>query len=449
MEQKLTVLARAAGDGAGLDRGIYGKFSACVHCGFCLQACPTYLETQNEADSPRGRIHLMKALADGRIGATEAVFEHLDRCLVCRGCETACPSGVEYHAIIEAMRPLVAEKYLGRGKRMRSGMLHWGIGHVLPYPKRFGRAIWAAGILRKIGLGAVLERMAPGMGALIAAVHEDAGVLAGRRRAGMRFIPAGKPVRGEVLLLGGCVGSVVSEDINAACVKVLVACGFGVQMLSWGEEPCCGALAAHGNDPETAKRLAENLIERAERVKADFIISGIAGCGAQLTARGEVLAGGAMEERGRRVAGKVRDICEFVAEQGGPEFAAGMRMEKRVCYHDACHLAHGQKITAAPRKLLAAIPGLTVVPLVEGDICCGAAGTYSLNQPELAGRLGRRKAERILKTGAAEVVMGNIGCILQIRRHLAEMGEGIPVRHVVQLLAEACGESVAIERDDE
>lgn len=313
----------------------------------------------------------------------------------------------------------------------------------MPYPKRLRRAIRAAGVLSKMGLGRMLERVAPGIGQMIAAggsAGGDAAELSRRRKKAMRFEPAGKVKQGEVLLLGGCVGSAISEEINAACVKVLVRCGFGVTMFAWGEEPCCGALAGHGNDPETARALAEKLVRRAETVKADFIVSAIAGCGAQLKALGEVLAGSEFAERARGVAEKVRDISELVMEQGVPEFLAGVRVDRRVCYHDACHLAHAQKITAAPRRMLAAIPGLTVIPLPESDICCGAAGTYSLNQPALAGQLGRRKVQRIIQTGADEVVTGNIGCILQIRRHFAEAGTKIPVRHVVQLLAEACKE---------
>jgi glycolate oxidase iron-sulfur subunit len=429
------------GQGVSVSAETYEKFNACVHCGLCLPACPTYAETMDEADSPRGRIHLMKAAVDGRVPPSPAVFEHLDRCLVCRACEPACPSGVEYHALIEAVRPQVAEAALGRNKRMKNPLLQWVVGHVLPHPKRAAAAMGALAVARKVGLGAVAEKVAPGAASLATGAAGRAGAPAGDGH----YHPATAKHRGSVVLLRGCVGSVLSAGVNAACVRVLTANGFDVHTLP--AEPCCGAMAAHANDPAGARAYAVQMVDAlaavAGRGDINAFVSPIAGCGAQLKGLGHVLAGVAgYAERGREVAGRVKDVSEFLLGVGltpptGRAGAVGGVGGRRVTYHDPCHLAHAQRITDAPRQLLALVPGLEVVPLAESDLCCGAAGTYSLNQPEMAARLGRRKAGHVVATGAEEVVTANVGCTLQIARHLREMGREVPVRHVVEVLADA------------
>jgi glycolate oxidase iron-sulfur subunit len=406
----------------------YKKFAACIHCGLCLPACPTYVETLDEADSPRGRIHLMKGAVDGSVNVSQQVFEHLDRCLVCRACETACPSGVEYHALIEAVRPQVAQAVLGGERRMKSGMLQWVVGNVLPHPKRVAAALAPLRIAGKIGLGAMVEKWMPGAMQMSGQVTHALELPS--------FTPAVEKHRGSVILLRGCVGSVASGAVNAACVKVLSRNGFDVHLLP--NEPCCGALAAHANDPAAARGLAATFVESLEDRDADFLISPIAGCGAQLKSLGQVLASSVeYADRAAAIAGRVRDVSEFLMQQ--EPLPPKKTIERVVTYHDPCHLAHAQRITEAPRRLLAMIPGLKLVALEESDMCCGAAGSYSLSQPEMAERLGRRKARAIGASGAQELITANIGCTLQITRHLQAAGLDLPVRHVIEIFAEACG----------
>ncbi|HVS71796.1 MAG TPA: heterodisulfide reductase-related iron-sulfur binding cluster [Phycisphaerae bacterium] len=412
----------------------YAKFNACIHCGLCLPACPTYVETLDEADSPRGRIHLMKALVDGRVQPTERAFEHLDRCLVCRACETACPSGVVYHELIEEVRPRVAEAVLGEGRRMRSRTLQWMVEHVLPYPKRAGAAMSPLNLARKVGLGGTARKVAGWMSGALGDMAGMVGEEARGEAALASFTPALGAHRGSVVLLRGCVGSLLSGAVNGAAVKVLVANGFDVHVLA--EEPCCGALAAHANDPEGARRFGEKMAAVLAASGDVPVISAIAGCGAQLKGLGHVVG----TEQAKAAAGRVRDVLEFLVEVGIrlPKNARAAGGTKRVVtYHDPCHLVHGQRISGAPRALLGMIPGLTVVELEESELCCGAAGTYVLNQPEMAAALGRRKAGRIVESGAMEVATANIGCALQIARHLKEAGRGeVRVRHVVELLSQ-------------
>ncbi len=412
-----------------IPRETYEKFNACVHCGLCLPACPTYLETMDEADSPRGRIHLMKAVVDQRVNPSERVFEHLDRCLVCRACETACPSGVVYHDLIEAVRPLVAQRVLGEGKRVKSGVLQWMVGNVLPYPKRAAAAMVPLKVARKVGLGTLAGKVAGWMGETMGGM---AGMVAAEERAAdiAGFTPAAGEHRGTVIFLRGCVGSVVSGAVNAAAVRVLALNGFDVKLLAG--EGCCGALAAHANDPEGARAFAQRLAETLAPTGEVPVISAIAGCGAQLKELGHV----SRTDSARAAARRIRDITEFLVEVGLRP--PTKRLERVITYHDPCHLVHGQGISSAPRILLDMIPGLQRVELPESEICCGAAGTYVLNQPEMAASLGRRKVAHIAATGATELVTANIGCAMQIARHLKDSGRGeLRVRHVVELLAEA------------
>ena len=250
----------------------------------------------------------------------------------------------------------------------------------------------------------------------------------------MVYASGGGGGAGEVIFLRGCVGSVVSGAVNEACVRVLSLNGFDVHVLR--EEPCCGALAAHANDPAGAREFGRHTVEVLAGRKVDYIVSAIAGCGAQLKALGKVLEEeGVWAEKGRGVAGRVRDISELLMEAGLRPMQR--RVERTVTYHDPCHLAHAQRITEAPRRLLGLVPGLRVVALGESDMCCGAAGPYSLSQPEMAEQLGRRKVGEVVGTGAEEVITGNVGCILQLVRHLRAAGKEMPVRHIVELLAEA------------
>ena len=408
------------------------KFDACVHCGLCLPACPTYVETLNEADSPRGRIHLMKAVTDGRLAPSAIVLSHLDSCLVCRGCETACPSNVVYHEILETVRPQIAAAVLQRP--MKSRALQFAVRHILPFPRRAAAAILPLRLARKMGIGGIARRIA-GMlsGPLgdMAEVLPDGPLIMPRLAS---FTPAVAPRRGSVVLLRGCVGSLVSADTNAAAIEVLARNGFDVHLLY--NETCCGALAAHANDPESAAAFARTLVETLASRGEDYFVSPIAGCGAQLKSLDHALAGSAaIKERAKAVVAKMRDLCELLAEVGLRPPTG--RMERTITYHDPCHLQHAQKITAAPRQLLKQIPGLKLVPLPESELCCGAAGTYNLSQPAMAAALGKRKTAAIASTGATVCATANVGCELHIARKLRESGKAITVQHVVVLLAES------------
>lgn len=419
----------------------YDKFNACVHCGLCLPACPTYLLTGDEADSPRGRILLMKAAVDGRIEPSPIVFEHLDRCLVCRACEPACPSSVQYHDLIEAVRPQIAAAVLGgepgRERKLPNPVLQWIVTHLFPYPTRVAALVFPLRVARALGCGGVMAKLAgmlpAPLGDMVAMLPE--GPLFSR--ALPRFTAAEGERRGGVVLLQGCVGSVVSRELNRACVKVLARNGFDVHLLA--AEPCCGAMAAHGNDPQGAAEFARQMIDVLAARPEDYFVSPIAGCGAQLKALHEVL-GDVPRYRARAGAGggvvkKMRDVTELLAEAGLRPPAG--RLERTVTYHDPCHLLNAQKLSAPPRKLLAQVPGLKVVPLAESDLCCGGAGTYNLGQPRMSAALGERKAANIIATGAEELVTANVGCQMQIERSLKRAGRGLRVRHVVELLAEA------------
>jgi glycolate oxidase iron-sulfur subunit len=416
-----------------LPAATYAKFNTCVHCGLCLPTCPTYVQTLDEADSPRGRIHLMKAAVDGRVGVSPIVFEHLDRCLVCRACETACPSGVEYHDLLAVVRPQVAAAVLGRHKHVRSGMVQFAVRHVLPYPKRMAAALAPLRLARQAGLAGMADRWMPG-------VRELAEAAAAGHAAGPNDLPTYTPAtgvrRGRVIFLRGCVGSVVSASVNTASVRVLARHGFDVHILP--EEPCCGALAAHANDPAAERQFARQVVESLRGRKVDFIVSAIAGCAAQLKALGKVLeAEEVLAREGRELAATVRDISELLVETGVQPMTKPI--PRTVTYHDPCHLAHAQRITSAPRRLLALVPGLRVAPLEECDMCCGGAGPYSLNQPEMSRQLGQRKVQAIAAAGVQEVITANVGCILQLTRYLRTAHPAMRVRHIVEVLAEAYG----------
>jgi len=412
---------------------LYQKFSACVHCGFCLPACPTYLITGDEADSPRGRILLMKAAIDGRVevgkgkkGGGDRTFEHLDRCLLCRACETACPSGVEYHTLMESVRPIVTERVLGRGRKMKSRLLQLMVNHVFPYANRARAGMFAGRTAMKLGLGMFVPKtMRGGLEGNFSLRNVDC-----------RMKSQGEH-RGCVVLLRGCVGSVVSGSVNLAAARVLSANGFDVEILD--DEGCCGAMAAHANDPQSAKESAMRKVDALADRNEDFFVSPIGGCGAQLKHLDTILAGmGRYEEKARCVVAKMRDITELLAEIGLQEMTH--RVERVVTFHDPCHMLNVQKLAAEPRHLLSLVPGLKVIPLPESDVCCGAAGTYNMVQPAMAERIGQRKVENILRTGASEVITANVGCAMQMEKELKQSGHAeIKVRHVVEVLSEGYG----------
>ena len=408
----------------------------CVHCGLCLPYCPTFSILGTEMDSPRGRIMLIKSLAEGRIALTESTKAHLDLCLGCRACETVCPSGVPYGQLIEAGRAEIERERPGSIARRLFRWLNFGV--LLPSPRLLGLA--AAGLrfyqasglqrlARATGLIRLLPRPLPDWEPLLPVLPP------GASRAPLpELTPALGPRRARVGLLTGCIQQVAFGSQNRATARVLAR--NGAEVVAPRAQACCGALHAHGGEHAQAVTLAKRLIEVFEEAKVDVVIVNTSGCGAHMKAYGLLLADDpAWRERAQRFSERVRDLAEFLAAE--PLRGPLGRVEKTVTYHDPCHIVHGQKISREPRALLAQVPGLTVVPLAEADWCCGSAGTYNLTQPEMAQRLQARKVANVRATGAQAVVTANPGCIIQIAQGLAAEGTAIQVLHLAEVLDEA------------
>jgi glycolate oxidase iron-sulfur subunit len=432
--------ARTTGQGAPL--ALHGLpvegVNQCVHCGLCLAYCPTFSELGTEMDSPRGRIFLIKSLAEGRIALTASVAGHLSLCLDCRACETVCPSGVPYGRLIEAAKAEIERERPGSAARRLFRWLNFGV--LLGHPAmlraaaaglRLYQASGLQALARRLGLVRLLPGTLPVWEALLPPMPSARG-----RAPLPSFVPAEGARRARVAMLTGCVQSVVFADDNRATARVLAK--NGVEVVVPEGQGCCGALNAHGGDHRGALDLARRTIETFERARVDAVIVNTSGCGAHMKAYGMLLADDpAWAERARRFAASVRDVSEFLAQAPLRGPLAPVRM--RVTYHDPCHVVHGQKIRREPRELLAQIPGLEITELTESDWCCGSAGIYNLTQPEMATRLLHRKVTHILATGAEAVVTANPGCILQIRQGLEAHGARIPVMHIVEILDRAYG----------
>jgi glycolate oxidase iron-sulfur subunit len=421
----------------------YALLQQCIHCGMCLPTCPTYDATKIERNSPRGRIALMRGIADGRLEPTKIFGEEMYFCLGCLACETACPAGVKYSQLFEAAR----EEAEGAGvlqnpkrKVIRSLILK-GL-FTRPRLLRFaGRLLWfyrvsgAQNLLRRLGLNRMLpyryrelERMTPAArpkfsGQLIKAVERPAGGIA--HRVGM---------------LTGCVQDIVFSEINRDTVDVLLANGCEVHTPD--VQYCCGSLHAHNGEVEAAKALARKQIDAFHLDELDAIITNAAGCGSHLKSYGILLADDPQySSRACAWSAKVRDIHEWLCQIGfcKPGISgAGSELERRsITYHDACHLCHGQKITKQPREILRAIPGLELIELAESTWCCGSAGIYNITQPEMAAKLQERKLRHIAETGVSTVATANPGCILQLESGAQRFSTRVTVRHPISLLAEA------------
>jgi glycolate oxidase iron-sulfur subunit len=401
----------------------------CVHCGFCLPTCPTYVLWGEEMDSPRGRILLMKVGLEDGTELSDSMATHFDRCLGCMACVTACPSGVQYDKLIEATRPQVERNYARSWKdRLFRRLVFATFTHpgrlralvpLLSASRRLGlrQAARRSRFLRRFPRLQVLERLAPSV-SLNAATNRLPKATQAR---GTR--------RGRVGLLQGCVQRVFFHDVNAATLRVLSAEGF--EVAAPRTPRCCGALMLHSGYEEEALQLARSTIAAFE--DCDLVAVNAAGCGSAMKDYAHLLADDPeWGRRARAFSNKVRDVSELIADEG--PVAPRHPLSMRVAYHDACHLAHAQGIRAEPRCLLRGIPELEVLEPKEWEICCGSAGIYNLIQVDAAGELGRRKAANLLATGADAIVAGNPGCALQIASHLEAAGRPLPIYHPMELL---------------
>jgi glycolate oxidase iron-sulfur subunit len=436
--------AEAAGrDPAGELRALAGD---CVHCGFCLPACPTYQLWGEEMDSPRGRIHLMTQVLDGA-GLNESTAGHLDRCLGCMACVPACPSGVRYDRLIESARTWVedardrpgqaADPVGGGGYRrpLRGRAARAAIFAAFPYPRRLRLLTGPLRAAQRTGLDQVIRRSSlPGLlSPELEAALRLAPPPAGRVPRLPRRVAARGHRRGVVGMLAGCVQGVFFPQVNTATARVLAAEGCDVVIPNG--QGCCGALSLHSGRRSQALRLARRTIATFEQAGVDAIVVNSAGCGSAMKEYGQLLAGDrAWAARAEALAGRVRDFAEFLAELASPPAAARHPLPVTAVYQDACHLGHAQGIKAQPRALLRAIPGLELSETGDGGTCCGSAGVYNLLQPEAASELGRRKAATIRATGARLVISANPGCSLQITTALAAQGVSMPVVHTAQVL---------------
>jgi glycolate oxidase iron-sulfur subunit len=419
--------------GEHLERSYRDLIGDCVHCGFCLPACPTYQSWGDEMDSPRGRIDLMKGVADGVIVLDAGVAAHFDACLGCMACVTACPSGVEYDRLIEATRARV-EQAVPRSPWDRA--FRELIFALFPYPERLRAlavplAFYAASGLQRLVRRAGLLRLLPARLAQLDALMPPVR-LADLRRDAAPFTPAkdGR-VRAKVGLVAGCVQRAFFPNVNAATVRVLSAEGCDVSVPA--DQGCCGALSLHSGRLDEAKRFARALIDRFAAERVETIVVNAAGCGSTLKEYGELLAGEpAYAERARAFSAKVRDVSEFLATLE-PQAPRG-RIERRVAYHDACHLAHAQGVREAPRTLLRSIPGLELVEIPNGDMCCGSAGTYNLFEPAAAHEIGARKVDAVASVAPDLLASANPGCTLQITSIMRERGAELAAAHPIELL---------------
>ena len=404
----------------------YQRFMDCVHCGLCLGACPTYVESANENDSPRGRIYLWRAVVDGRLELSDEVRHHLDLCLECRACETACPSGVQYGQIIGSYKKDVA-KLLPPAPTL-GALQRWTLFHLTPHRRRVRWALAPLRLMQRVGMRGVVERMGRFLPRSLRLMQEIVPPLEPHYGRLPELLPAEGNRRARVALFVGCAADAFFPQTTVATARVLQRNGCDVWIPR--KQVCCGALHYHAGLVAPAQHLANANCDvfARELEQVDAIINNAGGCGPVLKDYGHLLG----DERGAKFAHMVRDIHEFLVELGPlkPEHPLPLR----ATYHDACGLSHAQKIRQPPRQLLAMIPGLELVRLPDSEACCGAAGSYNLTQPEMAELVGRRKARNILDTGAAAVFTGNVGCLLQIGRHVRAERPTMWVAHPVDAL---------------
>ena len=420
---------------AGRDVPADGDLYKCVHCGLCLPHCPTYIETGMETESPRGRLALMRGVKEGQLGLTERLVGHMDLCLQCRACEAACPSGVPFGRLMAATRTQVSmhapQSFLGR---VAKGMV---FERLLPHPGRLrlaARGLWVyeksgwqwvtrATVLRLFPKLREAERQLPPIpSSFFPSLGDET------------FRPQGEATR-RVGMLSGCVMPLLYGRANLATVRVLTR--NGCEVTSPRAQRCCGALHAHNGELEGARVLARKNIDAFMAAGVEAVVVNSAGCGAMMKEYGDLLKDDTQDaERARKVSARVKDVTEFLVSL--PFEKPQGKVEARVTYQDACHMAHAQGIRSAPREILGSIPGLELVEMEASDRCCGAAGIYSVTQGEMSRRLVEHKVESVKATGAEIVVTANPGCMMQLESGLRRAGSSVRVAHVVEILDQAC-----------
>ena len=433
---------------SGADAPTEADMYRCVHCGLCLSSCPTYGVTALETESPRGRIALMKAVNEGRVDISERIVSHWEACLNCRACEAVCPSGVPYGRMMERTRAQV------RGRGMQSGglkrMTRWFLRGLLPRPglMRFGAKLLR--IYQLFGLQAAarrtrLTRLLPGR---LRELERKLPRMSKRFFGSSRrsYQPDNGDARLKVALLSGCVMPLMQADTMRATVRVLTL--NGCEVFVPPGQGCCGALNLHAGDLETGRAMARRNIDAFLALGVDRIVTCSAGCGSSMKEYAELLKDDpAYADKARQASEITQDVNELLAEL--PLRPPAAHLERRVTYQDPCHLAHAQRISAAPRAILQSIPGVQLAEMENPSMCCGGAGIYSAVQPLLSGRILSRKVESIAETGADDVITANPGCMLQLEQGLDAAGHAMPVRHVIDLLDEAYRrERPASDRDD-
>lgn len=401
----------------------------CVHCGFCLATCPTYVLWHEEMDSPRGRIHLIKTAAEGASQITPTWVQHFDTCLGCMACMTACPSGVDYGKLLEATRAQIERLH----PRSPSEKLHRAMIFALfPHPRRLRVLRWPLlayqksglqTLLRKSGVLQLLPKKIRALETLMPALSPAESVAEVTAAQGEKRLRVG--------LLLGCVQRELLPQINAATVRVLSA--EGCEVVSPRDQPCCGALMVHAGEERDALTLARRTIDSFDRAHVNLIVTNAAGCGSNVKEYGYLLRDDPnYAARAQAFSAKCKDITEILVDL--PPRAKRHPLRARVAFHDSCHLNHAQGVYTQPRELLAAIPGIDLLEIPEAAICCGSAGIYNLVQPDAATALGDRKAELIAPLQADIVATGNPGCLLQLQSSLARQDRPIRVLHTIQLL---------------
>jgi len=413
----------------------YNLLFDCVHCGLCLESCPTYLLTRAEMDSPRGRIYLMKSLAEGRVALDDDVVRHLDSCLGCRGCETACPSGIHYGRLLERARDFV-------GRNHRRGFIdairHAAVRFIFPYPARLRVMLWPLRAAERLKMrGAVRGLMPRAIGEWIDLLPEltrDSPVYPelpespeSPEAPQATSHEAGGPI---AVVHHGCVAQVLTPSENRNTERALAAAGYRVVQLA--PTVCCGALDLHDGNLRRGLDFARRNVRALKRSGAQAIVSAASGCAAAIASYGELLKDDPeLAADAREVSARATDLSTLLLARGKPP----ARLEAIVTYHDSCHLAHGMGVREGPRKILASIDGVRLVEMAESDLCCGSAGSYNLLEPAMAHQLARRKADNIEATGAEYVVLGNPGCEFQIAAELRRRGSRVRVIHLADFLA--------------